>query len=47
MGQHPLDAVAYRLGFQSAATFVRAFRRWTGTTPGAFRRALGAARPGG
>jgi AraC-like DNA-binding protein len=46
-GPDGLDAVAYRLGFQSAATFVRAFRRWTGTTPGAFRRALGAARPGG
>jgi AraC-like DNA-binding protein len=35
----PLDAVAERLGYSDVANFTRAFRRWTGTTPGAYRRA--------
>jgi AraC-like DNA-binding protein len=29
--------VAERLGYSDPANFTRAFRRWTGTTPGAFR----------
>jgi AraC-like DNA-binding protein len=29
--------VAERLGYSEPANFVRAFRRWTGTTPQAFR----------
>lgn len=38
-----LAEVSYLLGFSEPSTFHRAFRRWTGTTPDAFRRAQGAA----
>ena len=32
-----LDQVAARLGFSEPSAFHRAFRRWTGTTPAAYR----------
>lgn len=32
-----VEQVSLRLGYTDAATFIRAFRRWTGTTPGAWR----------
>jgi AraC-like DNA-binding protein len=32
--------IAGRLDYSTASTFVRAFRRWTGTTPAVFRRRL-------
>ena len=35
----PLADVAEQVGYRDAATFVRAFRGWTGTTPGKFRDA--------
>lgn len=35
-----LAQIAFRLGFSQTSAFHRAFRRHTGTTPGAFRRAL-------
>jgi AraC-like DNA-binding protein len=33
-----IDAVAERLGYSDVAGFTKAFRRWTGTTPGAYRK---------
>jgi len=33
-----VDAIAQRLGYSTAPNFIRAFRRWTGRTPSAFRR---------
>lgn len=35
--------IATRLGFEDASTFYRAFRKWTGCAPGAWRAAQGAA----
>lgn len=34
----PLGEVGFRAGFSDVATFSRAFKRWTGLPPGAFRR---------
>jgi AraC-like DNA-binding protein len=36
-----LGEVGYRVGFSDAATFSRAFKRWTGLPPGAYRRRRG------
>lgn len=34
----PLAEIALKLGYSEQSAFSRAFRRWTGTTPGQFRR---------
>jgi AraC-like DNA-binding protein len=39
-----IEEVAERLDYSNASTFVRAFRRWTGTTPAAYRRGRALAR---
>ncbi len=36
--QHTVSEVADRLGFNDASTFYRAFRKWTGAAPGAWRQ---------
>jgi AraC-like DNA-binding protein len=35
-----INAIAERLGYANAPNFERAFKRWTGQTPGAYRDAL-------
>jgi AraC-like DNA-binding protein len=37
-GQHGLKHIAAELGYESAASFVRAYKRWHATTPGVLRR---------
>lgn len=37
-GEEPMESLADRLGFSEASAFRRAFRRWTGQPPGAFRQ---------
>jgi AraC-like DNA-binding protein len=34
----PVSDIAHRLDYATTSTFVRAFHRWTGTTPAAYRR---------
>jgi AraC-like DNA-binding protein len=36
----PIEQIAEQVGYSSAANFHRAFRRWTGAAPGAFRGAM-------
>jgi len=38
-GRYSIKEVAFLLGFADAATFTRAFRRWTGQSPGRFAAA--------
>jgi AraC-like DNA-binding protein len=45
-GEVPITELALQLGYADPSHFVRAFRRWTGQTPGEFRRSLGIMRRG-
>ncbi len=38
-GDATVDEIAYILGYHDTANFRRAFRRWTGTSPGRYRKA--------
>ncbi len=38
--QVSVDEVAYLLGFTDTSNFIRAFRRWTGTTPRVYRESV-------
>ncbi len=40
-GHKPLEAVAAYLGFSEASTFHRAFKQWTGVSPGEYRQRQG------
>jgi AraC-like DNA-binding protein len=40
--RRPLTEVAFLLGYADLRAFARAYKRWTGTTPGASRRTRGA-----
>ncbi len=41
-GQHALAGIAARIGYGSEAAFSTAFKRWTGISPGGYRRRAGA-----
>jgi AraC-like DNA-binding protein len=45
-GNMPITELALHLGYADPSHFVRAFRRWTGQTPGEYRRSLGITRRG-
>lgn len=40
-GRLPIASIAYQLGFSDPSNFRRAYRRWTGSTPGEVRRGAG------
>lgn len=42
-GNISVESVARQLGYAEPASFIRAFQRWTGTTPAAYRRSLAGA----
>ena len=36
--EQSIEDIAFRLGFSEASTFIRAFKKWTGLTPLAYRK---------
>jgi AraC-like DNA-binding protein len=41
----PIEEIAYLLGFSEPSVFHRTFKRWTGTTPGLYRKQVMNAKP--
>jgi AraC-like DNA-binding protein len=39
-GEESVETLSERLGFSERSAFTRAFRRWTGSTPGVYRRSV-------
>jgi AraC-like DNA-binding protein len=39
-GRYSMTDIGYLLGFSGAASFTRAFRRWTGKTPSEYQRGV-------
>jgi len=39
-GNFPLKEVSHILGYNELSAFTRAFKRWTGKTPGDFQKAI-------
>ncbi|MEL6647737.1 MAG: AraC family transcriptional regulator ligand-binding domain-containing protein [Pseudomonadota bacterium] len=39
-GRDSVEAIAHELGFSSAASFHKAFQRWTGNTPSSYKRKI-------
>jgi AraC-like DNA-binding protein len=37
-GKHPIKEISYLLGYNELSAFSRAFKRWTGTTPGKYQK---------
>src|SRR5262249_53669824 len=44
--RHTSTEIAYLLGYSEVSAFNRAFKRWTGSTPSAYRRRAGVKGPG-
>jgi AraC-like DNA-binding protein len=44
-GERPINEIAAVLGFAEPSAFHRAFRKWTGLTPGVWRKSADPSQP--